>query len=91
MEFNTMKFDKAVKKADFLENAHNIYRTSGFIVKQYLSTEITENGNIIMLSEDTYYARTDKRDAEFESIFGFRDNVDGKRIRSTMFTRVYVE
>ena len=91
MQFKTIKFDKALKKADFLDNAHNIYRTSDFIVKQYLSIEITENGNIMMISEDTYYARTDKRDAEFASIFGCRENIDGKRIRSTMFTRVYVD
>ena len=91
MEFKLLKFDKAIKNADFLDNAHNIYRTADFIVKQYLSTEITENCNIILMSEDTYYARTDKRDREFESIFGCRDNVDGKRIRSTMFTRKYVE
>lgn len=91
MEFKLLKFDKAVKNADFIDNAHNIYRTSEFIVKQFLSTEITENANIILFSEDTYYARTDKRDKEFDSIFGFRENIDGKRIRSTVFTRKYIE
>lgn len=62
MEFKLLKFDKAIKNADFLDNTHNIYRTSDYIVKQYLYTEITDNCNIILISEDTYYARTEKRD-----------------------------
>ena len=47
MEFKLLKFDKAIKNADFLDNTHNIYRTADYIVKQYLYTEITDNCNII--------------------------------------------
>lgn len=86
-----LNFDEAFENADFIDEAHNIYRTKSYIVRQMLSTDVTENGNIIMISEDTYYVRTRKRDAEFDAIFGCREKVDGKRIRATMFTRTYID
>ena len=78
---------------DFVNNADNVYRTREYIVKQQISTSVNKNSLIThLISEDTYYLRTPKRDVEYNIIFKVRDkNIDGKRIRSTMYTRKYVD
>jgi len=43
------------------------------------------------LSEDTYFARTPARDADYEFAFKLRKRLDGKRIRSASYTRQYVD
>lgn len=72
---------------DFLENATNVYRTEEFIVKQHLVYIAEALGITRILSEDTYYRRTKKRDTLYEQIF---EN-EGKRIHSAMFVRTYIE
>ena len=72
---------------DFLDDATNVYRTEEFIVKQHL-TYITDGmGSTRILSEDTFYCRTKLRDALYEQLF----KSDGKRIRSAMYVRTYIE
>ena len=78
---------------DFVNNADNVYRTREYIVKQQISTSVNKNSLIThLISQDTYYLRTPKRDVEYNIIFKVRGkNIDGKRIRSTMYTRKYVD
>jgi len=78
---------------DFVNNADNVYRTREYIVKQQISTSVNKNSLIThLISEDTYYLRTPKRNVEYNIIFKVRGkNIDGKRIRSTMYTRKYVD
>ena len=85
--------DLDLANIDFLQKADNIYRTSDFIVKQKVSTSFNEETMIThLVSDDTYYARTEKRDVEYNIIFGERGKqINGKRIRSAMFTRKYVD
>lgn len=76
---------------EFMEGAHNVYRTKGFIVKQVLKAGYsfdTDNG---IVSIDTFYVRTPERDALYEEIFEAKgERIDGKRMPSTMYTRTYV-
>ena len=78
---------------DFVDKADNVYRTREYIVKQQISTSVNKNSLIThLISEDTYYLRTPKRDVEYNIIFKVRGkNIDGKRIRSTMYTRKHVD
>ena len=78
---------------EFIHEAHNVYRTSEFIVKQKLINSFNEKTMITRLvSEDTYYVRTEKRDAEYEILFADRGKeINGKRIHSSMYTRKYVD
>ena len=76
---------------EFMEDAHNVYRTKDFIVKQVIKGGYsfdTDNG---IISVDTFYARTPERDALYEEIFEAKgDRIDGKRMPSTMYSRTYV-
>lgn len=77
---------------EFMENAHNVYRTNEFIVKQVIKAGYgsdTDNG---IMSFDTYYVRTPERDALYEEIFWAKGSrIDGKRMPSTMYSRTYVD
>ncbi|MBR7176881.1 MAG: hypothetical protein IKD26_01545 [Clostridia bacterium] len=45
-----------------------------------------------MLSQDTYLARTHKRDAEYELVYKVRGRkINGKRMRSGTYSRKYVD
>ncbi len=72
---------------DFLNNATNVYRTEGFIVSQHISFCADGLGTTRILSEDTFYCRTKLRDMIYDKLF----DDDGKRIRSAMFVRTYIE
>ncbi len=76
---------------DFLQDADNVYRTKHFIVKQVM--EIHENSveNNSVISYDTYYRRTLKRDLAYNMAYQDKANLDGKRLPSTIYTRTYVE
>lgn len=71
---------------DFLEDATNVYRTEEFIVKQEIGFCDNGYGCTRLISVDTYYARTRKRDNIYDELF----NNDGKRIHSGIYTRTYV-
>ena len=45
-----------------------------------------------MISDDVFYTRTPSRDKLYEEIFvGMRRNPNGKRIKTALSTRQYVE
>lgn len=76
---------------DFMVDAMNVYRTRDFIVKQVIGIKYSDVENIVVISNDTFYRRTKKRDREYERIFSERKQINGKRIPSTMYARTYVD
>lgn len=76
---------------DFMIDAMNVYRTRDFIVKQVIGIKYSNVENIAVISNDTFYRRTKKRDREYERIFWERKQINGKRIPSTMYARTYVD
>lgn len=76
-----------IDDVDFLDNATNVYRTDEFIVNQHICFASDGFGTMRILSDDTYYSRTKLRDLLYEKLF---EN-DGKRLRSSMFVRTYIE
>ena len=77
--------------ADFLDGADNIYRTEHFIVKQVVCLEYDLVESNRLLSFDTYYRRTPKRDMAFNVIFQDKRYSEGVRLPSTHQNRKYVE
>lgn len=81
-------FDIDIEDVDFInEDTTNIYRTDEFIVSQHLAFCGDGFGSTRILSEDTFYYRTKLRDMIYEKLF----SDDGKRLRSSMFVRTYIE
>ena len=76
---------------DFVQDATNIYRTKRFIVKQRLTVAHQGMESAKLVSMDTYYLRTSKRDALYESIFGENRDLNGKRIPAMSYFRTYRE
>ena len=76
---------------DILLAADNVYRTENYIVTQSIGICASEAENNQVVSVDTYYRRTLKRDLEYHMAFQNKDNIDGKRLPSTMYSRTYVE
>lgn len=76
---------------DFLVDSMNVYRTRKYIVKQTLGIKYSGIEDVIVFSHDTFYARTPKRDYEYEQEFAERKHIDGKRIPSTMYARTYID
>ncbi len=76
---------------DFLKGATNVYRTRDFIVKQVVGFKCDDAGNSAVISHDTFYRRTRQRDREYETAFCMRTYIDGKRFRSSMCERKYVD
>lgn len=76
---------------DFMNDAMNVYRTKNYIVKQVVKIKYSDTEDNVILSHDTFYRRTKKRDREYELIFCERKHIDGKRIPSTMYARTYVD
>ena len=79
--------DMSLDEIDFMKNATNVYRTEEFIVSQHIDFCTCGVGIARIISEDTYYARTKQRNSLYEKLF----SDDGKRIRSSMFVRTYIE
>ena len=80
-----------MQKMDFMVNASNVYRTKDFIVKQEIRIGIDCYGTKQVFSVDTYYKRTPEREVAYKAMFADRKRINGKRLPSTMFTRMYVE
>ena len=76
---------------DFVQDATNIYRTKRFIVKQRLTVARQGMESAKLVSMDTYYLRTSKRDALYDSIFGENRDLNGKRIPAMSYFRSYRE
>ena len=75
---------------DYLKGATNVYRTKQYIVKQIMGVQYSQEENNVVFSRDTYYRRTPERDKEYEILFCLRRNIDGKRLPSTMYARIYI-
>ena len=80
-----------VAAMDFMVNATNVYRTKGFIVKQETHIVTDSSGASQVVSDDTYYKRTQEREIAYTTVYGKRKNKNGKRLPSTMYTRTYIE
>ncbi len=76
--------------SNLLNDAVNVYRTRKYIVKQILVIRESPTEQNILFSEDTFYKRTKTRDKEYNIIFKDKDNLDGKRLPSTSYSRRYV-
>lgn len=76
---------------EFAVGATNVYRTKYFIVKQSVSVNRDEFEGNSVISHDTYYMRTMKRNSEDEQLFGARRHLNGKRLPTTVYTRRYVD
>ena len=75
----------------FCEDAVNVYRTKRYIVKQDISVELTDGGEMIIFSNDVFYERTKIRDKQYEHVFSERKNMNGKRLPSTSYARRYIK
>lgn len=76
---------------DFIIDATNVYRTKKYIVKQNLYMDYDINNSSILFSQDIYYLRNKKIDRLFDLIFQARQHLDGKRVRSTSYSRKYIQ
>ena len=82
--------NKYGKISDFLMDATNVYRTKDYIVKQVIVMSFNDRNYDQLVSYDTFYLRTKERDRKYEYYFDCRNDIDGKRIRTAMFSRKYV-
>lgn len=88
------KGDKSMSKMDcpdFIKGATNLYRTKNYIVKQRIELKADMQDDNVLISYDTYYVRTPKRDKEYEYGMSEKLNVEGKRMRTGMYSRRYVD
>jgi hypothetical protein len=79
-------FKEKVHKAD------NVYRTKEHIVVQKLTYVPNSNGTgPILVSNDIFFSRNELADAYYEKIFYRRTHINGRRIKTAMYTRVYLQ
>ncbi len=76
---------------EFAKGATNVYRTKHYIVKQAMCFRADMKLGESLLSMDTYYKRTPKRDEAYKIWFADRRRLNGKRLPASMYTREYVE
>ncbi len=74
----------------FLEETINVYRTEQYIVVQQIGLRLDDYEDNVIFSYDIYYLRNKKRDKEYERIYQNRRNINGKRIKTTMYSRKYI-
>ena len=74
---------------EFVQGATNVYRTKSYIVKQNVSLGHQGLESTTLISRDTYYVRTPKRDAMYESIFEGNKDLDSRRIPTMAYFRTY--
>ena len=79
------------KQEIFIEIITNIYRTKHYIVEQRIGVKYDFFENDIIFSHDTFYRRTKARDKDYERKFADKKNIDGKRFKTSMYERTYVE
>lgn len=80
-----------MNKAEIAKLTENVYRTKEYIVKQVLYVLMNIEENNAVVSVDTFYRRTIKRDCHYLLQFGKRKHINGKRLPSNMFVRTYVD
>ncbi len=76
---------------EFMKAATNVYRTAHFIVRQRLFVLTDKEEHNAVISRDTFFRRTPKRDEEYEAVFAKREHTDGKRLPSSAYIREYRE
>ena len=76
---------------DFLERATNVYRTDYYIVRQQILYKNDPIFGGYMCSCDTFFYRTPLRDRQYLLAFPKRADGDGKRIRTLMYVRKYID
>ena len=76
---------------ELLSGATNVYRTKIYIVKQCMGMEYHEELDNAFCSQDTFIKRNKARDKEYEKLFVDKQNINGRRIHSTMYSRVYID
>ena len=76
---------------NFMEETINVYRTKHHIVVQKIGLKFDAEDDNILYSFDIFYQRNKNRDKEYESIFGNKTNINGKRIKTAMYSRRYVK
>ena len=79
-----------MKAFEFVKGATNVYRTEQYIVKQLIEIRGDQKKGLAIVSHDTFFRRTARRDAEYELMFFMRDHIDGRRLPSTMYNRKYI-
>lgn len=82
---------KKINVPDFMVDATNVYRTKHYIIKQDLYMDTNIDGQDYLYSKDTFYFRNKQLDKLYEMIFSDRLNVDGKRIKCTSHSRIYID
>lgn len=75
---------------DFLAKATNVYRTKNYIVRQIIHIQNGDVNGCVLFSNDTFFLRNKKRDADYNLVFGDQTNVEGRRLHSTAYSRKYV-
>lgn len=75
----------------FLSDGTNVYRTEKYIVRQVVGVKYSQEQNNAIISHDVYIKRTPERDQIYEIIYHRRQHLNGKRLPSSMYTRVYFE
>ena len=76
---------------DFLVRATNVYRTDCYIVRQQVMYKNDALLGAYLCSKDTFFCRTPERDRLYALAFPKREEVDGKRIRTLMYVRKYID
>ena len=76
---------------DFLVRATNVYRTDYYIVRQQIMYKNDALLGAYLCSKDTFFCRTPERDRLYALAFPKREEVDGKRIRTLMYVRKYID
>ena len=74
-----------------LLNADNVYRTRHFIVTQRITLQTNAKENNVIISYDKYYKRTLRRDIAYNITFRCKENLEGKRLPSTLYLRTYIK
>ena len=75
---------------DFMKDADNVYRTDKFIVKQRIAIQTNSVEDNSIISYDTYYKRTVRRDFIYNLKYQNKLNLEGKRLPSSSYVRKYV-
>ena len=78
------------KIPDFLKGADNVYRTKHYIVKQQLRFFGNQVENEVV-SYDTYYACTKRRETLYLLFFAKRADLHGRRLPATIYKRRYLD
>ena len=73
------------------EDASNIYRTKFYIVKQCIVLGYHDKLDNAVVSQDTYFKRNNVRDKIYEKVFKDKQNINGKRLPTTMQNRKYID